>query len=121
MRRHAVQSRTVADFVIERWDLDPYPGDQAPAHVHFGSQEAFCVLSGQLDVRYGAETRRLIEGEHLVIPAGIVHTFATVGDQPARILVVMSPEVQALIAALHAATSPEERDAAWARHNSALA
>ena len=111
----------MADFVIERWDLDPGPGDQAPAHVHHGSEEAFCVLSGQLDVRYGSETRRLKEGDHLVVPAGTVHTFATVGDQPARILVVMSPEIQALIAALHAASSPEERDAAWARHNSALA
>ena len=111
----------MADFVIERWDLDPYPGDQAPPHVHYGSQEAFCVLSGQLDVRYGAETRRLAEGDYVVIPAGTVHTFATVGGRPSRILVVMSPEVQALIAALHAASSPEERDAAWAAHNSALA
>ena len=111
----------MADFVIERWDLEPYPGDQAPPHVHYGSQEAFCVLSGKLDVRHGTETRRLAEGDYLVIPAGTVHTFATVGPQPSRILVVMSPDVQALIVDLHAAGSPQERDAAWARHNSALA
>jgi hypothetical protein len=23
----------MADFVIRRWDLEPYPGDQAPPHV----------------------------------------------------------------------------------------
>lgn len=85
MRRRALQSRAMVDFVIERWHLDPGPGDQAPAHVHHRSEEAFCVLPGQLDVRYGSETRRLTEGEHLVIPASMVHTFATVGDQPARI------------------------------------
>jgi hypothetical protein len=26
-------------FVVRRWDLTPYPGDQAPPHVHRESDE----------------------------------------------------------------------------------
>jgi hypothetical protein len=32
------------DFVVERWDLDPFPGDQAPAHVHHDSDSLIRAL-----------------------------------------------------------------------------
>lgn len=109
------------DFVVRRWDLEPYPGDQAPRHVHHGSDEAFCVVDGVLDVQLGDERRRLARGEFLVVPAGTVHTFATVDDAPATVLAVMTPEVDELVTALHEASTAEERDQVWARYNSALA
>jgi mannose-6-phosphate isomerase-like protein (cupin superfamily) len=40
----------MSDFVVRRWDLEPFDGAQAPPHVHFASDEAFCVVSGQLSV-----------------------------------------------------------------------
>jgi hypothetical protein len=55
-----------------------------------------------------------------VIPAGTTHTFATVDDDGADVLVVMTPEVDELISELHAAAGDAERDAVWARHNSAV-
>lgn len=33
-------------FVIREWNLVPYPGDQAPVHVHHRGDEAFYVLDG---------------------------------------------------------------------------
>jgi mannose-6-phosphate isomerase-like protein (cupin superfamily) len=49
----------MADFVVERWDLDPFPGDQAPPHVHHASDEAFGVVSGRLEVLVGEERKIL--------------------------------------------------------------
>ena len=110
----------MTDFVVRRWDLAPYPGDQAPPHVHHGSDEAFCVLDGRLEVLVGAERRVLKAGDFVVVPAGTTHTFATVGDDPASVLAVMTPEVDALVESLHAAASDEERAGLWARYRSAV-
>jgi uncharacterized cupin superfamily protein len=49
----------VADFVIKEWNLDPYPGDQAPCHVHYGPDEAFYVPDGELEVLEG-DARRIL-------------------------------------------------------------
>ena len=109
------------DFVVRRWELNPYPGDQAPRHVHHGADEAFCVIDGLLDVQLGDERRRLSRGEFLVVPAGMIHTFATDDDTPAVVLAVMTPEVDQLVTALHEASTAEERGRTWARYNSSLA
>jgi quercetin dioxygenase-like cupin family protein len=111
----------MADFVVERWDLGPFPGDQAPPHIHHASDEAFGVISGRLEVLVGDERKVLEPGDLQVVAAGTVHTFATVGDEPVRMYCVMTSEVDALIKALHAASTDEERAAAWADHRSSLA
>ncbi len=108
----------MADFVIRRWDLAHYDGDQAPAHVHHRSDEAFCVLRGRLEVLVGDERRIIGPGEHLTVPAGTTHTFATVDPDGADVLAVMTPEVDQLVAALHSAATEEERATVWARHHS---
>jgi len=110
----------MTDFVVRRWDLAPYPGDQAPPHVHRESDEGFCVLDGRLEVLVGADRRVLEAGEFVVVPAGTTHTFATVGDSPVSVLAIMTPEVDALVESLHAADSDEERSGLWARYRSAI-
>jgi quercetin dioxygenase-like cupin family protein len=108
----------VNDFVLRRWDLQPYPGDQAPPHVHLRSDEAFCVLRGRLEVLVG-DTRRVLEqGEYLTVAAGTTHTFATVDAAGAQVLVVMTREVDELVQALHAVPADEDRASVWARYNS---
>jgi mannose-6-phosphate isomerase-like protein (cupin superfamily) len=102
-------------------DLPHHDGDQAPPHVHHASDEAFCVLRGRLEVLVGEERRIVRAGEHVTIPAGTTHTFATVDQEGADILAVMTPEVDDLVAALHGPMSDEQRDAVWERHRSALA
>ena len=110
----------MADFVIREWNLEPYPGDQAPPHVHHGSDEAFYVLDGEIEVLDGAERRILAAGELAVIPAGTVHTFANRGPGQTRILVVMTPEIDALITALHRGQTGPAAEAIWARYNASV-
>jgi quercetin dioxygenase-like cupin family protein len=111
----------VSDFVMRRWDLAHYSGDQAPPHRHHLSDEGFIVLRGRLEVLVGAERWLLQQGDHVTIPAGTTHTFATVDPEGADVIAVMTPEVDQLVTALHAAATDEERAAVWQRYNSALA
>ena len=67
----------------------------------------------------GSERRRLRAGQYALVPAGIVHTFATVDDEGAQILVVMTPEVDDLVTALHSGSIVEPADL-WAVHRSAV-
>jgi uncharacterized cupin superfamily protein len=110
----------VADFVIREWDLAPYPGDQAPPHVHHCSDEAFYVLDGELEVLEGRKRRVLTAGELAFIPAGTVHTFANRGPAATRVLAVMTPEIDALISALHSGERDGSGETVWARYNSSV-
>jgi mannose-6-phosphate isomerase-like protein (cupin superfamily) len=109
----------MADFVIRRWDLEPYPGDQAPLHVHRSGDEGFVVVRGRLDVVVGPDRLRLEPGEFVVVPAGTPHTFATVGDEPVSVAVAMTPAIDELVRTLHTVT-PEEMPEVWARFDSEL-
>jgi quercetin dioxygenase-like cupin family protein len=112
----------VTDFVIREWNLSPYPGDQAPPHIHHASDEAFYVLDGQLEVLTGDERRTYQTGELAFVSAGTVHTFANRGPDSCRVLVIMTPEVDELISALHLHTEgqAEDKSAVWARYNSSV-
>jgi quercetin dioxygenase-like cupin family protein len=79
------------------------------------------VLRGRLEVLVGDDRRVLGTGEFLIVPAGTRHTFATVDPGGADVLAVMTPEIDRLVAALHSATSDDERGAVWERHRSSLA
>ena len=107
------------DFVIREWTLSPYPGDQAPLHVHHRGDEAFYVLDGRLDVRDGEASHRLETGGLHVVSAGSAHTFATVDDDPVRLLVVMTPEIDRLVERLHSG-DVDDMAALWAEHHSSL-
>jgi quercetin dioxygenase-like cupin family protein len=107
----------VADFVIREWNLKPYPGDQAPPHIHHQSDEAFYVLEGQLEVLTGEERTIYQTGELAFVSAGTVHTFANRGPDDCRMLVIMTPEIDDLISALH---SEDDKSAVWARYRSSV-
>ena len=112
----------MADFVIREWNLAPYPDDQAPPHIHHSSDEAFYVLDGQLEVLTGDERKTLETGQLAFISAGTVHTFANRGPGHCRVLVIMTPEVDELISALHQHTEgqPDDKAAVWAKYNSSV-
>jgi mannose-6-phosphate isomerase-like protein (cupin superfamily) len=109
----------VADFVLREWSLEPYPGDQAPLHIHHRGDEAFYVLAGRLEVQDGDQRRQLKAGELHIVSAGSPHTFATVGEDPVRVLVVMTPEIDRLIDRLHS-DKIQDMAALWAEHHSSL-
>jgi quercetin dioxygenase-like cupin family protein len=64
-------------------------GDGPPPHIHKSEEEAFYVLEGEVNVKIGEQTIRA--GSFVLIPRGTVHTFSTVGTEPAKMLVIISP------------------------------
>jgi quercetin dioxygenase-like cupin family protein len=85
----------------------PAGGGGAPLHRHRGEAEAFYALEGTFTFQLGAGRREVSAGSFVLVPRGLVHTFANAGDTPARCLVVISPagferyfeELGALVAA----------------------
>jgi quercetin dioxygenase-like cupin family protein len=67
------------------------PGYGPPRHVHRNEDEAFFVLSG--DVEFWTKDGTVVKGpgEAVFLPRGVEHTFRVAGDQPARMLTMLTP------------------------------
>ncbi len=79
----------------------------APLHRHLADDEAWYVLEGALGFVRGDERLEARAGAAVLVPAGVVHTFWNASGEKARYLLVMTPRIAALIAALH---DPGARD-----------
>ena len=67
------------------------PGSGPPRHIHHAEDEAFVVLTGEMEVWIEGETRFAGPGQAVFIARGREHTFRAVGDRPARHLVILTP------------------------------
>jgi quercetin dioxygenase-like cupin family protein len=76
----------------------------AKLHVHHSDDEAWHVLDGELTFRYADRTETARAGETVFVSAGIAHTY-TAGEG-ARYLIVLTPRLSALIAALQTNHDP---------------
>ena len=63
----------------------------APLHTHRNEDEYSYVLEGRIGVQLGDEVLEVGPGELVVKPRGIRHAFWNAGDEPARLLEVISP------------------------------
>jgi quercetin dioxygenase-like cupin family protein len=89
--------RTAADSdgEILAFELEVPPGGRVPGgHVHPSQEERFDVVGGIVRFRRGLRSVTAEAGDSVVIPAGIAHRFANVGDEPARILVEVRPALE---------------------------
>ena len=59
------------------------------------------MLDGKLGFRVGEEQREVAAGESLLVPRGTPHSYWNATAQPARYLLVMTPQIHRLIEALH--------------------
>ena len=66
-------------------------GAPPPLHVHDAEEEAFYVLDGMLDLHLGDRITKAGPGAFCLVPRGTAHTFNSIGETPARILVIISP------------------------------
>lgn len=69
-----------------------FDGQTCPYHHHNIKHETFFVVKGTLRMMVGEQERILREGELLVMPPGVGHSFTGVG--PALILEVSMPSVR---------------------------
>lgn len=71
-------------------------------HVHYADDEAWHILEGTLTFRFGDRQVEAAAGTSVFVPAGVPHTYVEVAG-PTRYLMILTPRLRALIAALHAA------------------
>jgi quercetin dioxygenase-like cupin family protein len=82
--------QTGGAYSLVEWEHEPgAPGP--PLHVHDREEEAFYVLSGAVAVSVGGVRTEEGTGAFVLVPRGTPHTFSVVGDEPARMLLILSP------------------------------
>jgi quercetin dioxygenase-like cupin family protein len=90
----------------------------ATLHVHHSDDEAWHVLEGELEFRYSERMEIAGPGTTVFVPAGVAHTYTAGRD--ARYLIVLTPRLSALIAALQADRDPTHQNDIYRRFDSEL-
>jgi mannose-6-phosphate isomerase-like protein (cupin superfamily) len=82
-----------ADAEEVAWaEVEVPPGaPPAPAHRHRRHAESVYVLEGGIAVELGGRRLRMEAGSWLTVPAGVPHAYPASGEQPARLLVLHTP------------------------------
>jgi quercetin dioxygenase-like cupin family protein len=86
-------------------------------HVHHEDDEAWHVIDGQVEFRFADGVEVVGPGSTVFVPAGVAHTYVTSAD--ARYLIVLTPQLEALIEELHSVPAGEHA-AVYRRHASEL-
>jgi uncharacterized cupin superfamily protein len=90
----------------------------AMLHIHHSDDEAWHVLEGELIFRYSDRAETIGPGMTVFVPAGVAHTYSAGAD--ARYLIVLTPRLSALIAALQADRNPAHQREIYRRFDSEL-
>ena len=107
-------SATGKSFSIHEWR----GSGPSTLHVHHSDDEAWHVLEGELTFRYADRTEIAGPGTTVFVPAGVAHTYTTSAD--ARYLIILTPRLKALIAALQADRDPSHQHEIYRRFESQL-
>ena len=107
-------SATGNSFSIHEWR----GSGPAKLHLHHRDDEAWHVLSGELTFRYAGRTETAGPGTTVFVPAGVAHTYTTSPD--ARYLIILTPRLSALIAALQSDRDPLHQANIYRRFDSEL-
>jgi len=100
----AVADQTGGDFSLMERTVPP-GARTPPPHRHVNCSEAFFVLEGTITFWLDEDSLVGRAGDFLLVPRGAGHTFGNRGDEPARLLVLHAPAMDAYFA---------ELDALWA-------
>ncbi len=77
-------------------------GGRAPQpHVHPDCTEAFFLREGSLRFLLDGEPADVDVDGFVLVPGGVAHTFANVGTEPARVLIIHSPALDGYFRDLH--------------------
>jgi len=111
---HQPFSAAGQSFEIHEWR----GSGPATLHVHHADDEAWHVLAGEITFRFADRTETAGPGQTIFVPAGVAHTYTTGPD--ARYLIVLTPRLRALIAALQADRDPTHQHDIYRRFQSEL-
>ena len=96
----AVAAQTGGDFSLMERTVPP-GGRIPPAHRHTNCSEAYFVLEGTVAFWLDGESLSGGPGDFLLVPRGAAHTFGNQGSEPARLLVLHAPAMDAYFEELH--------------------
>jgi quercetin dioxygenase-like cupin family protein len=82
-------------FVVAETTLAP-GGFEPPLHLHREIAESLYVLAGRLDLQVGDERRIAVPGTFVSIPEGVAHTMSVAGEEPVRMLMILSNPARAM-------------------------
>jgi quercetin dioxygenase-like cupin family protein len=63
----------------------------AAPHRHPGQLETFSLVSGSLAMKVAGRRRTVTTGEDVAVPAGTPHAWGNTGDEPAHVIVRLTP------------------------------
>ena len=99
----------------------PALGDGPPAHHHDRYDEAFYVLEGEMEFCVDDVTDRVTAGSMAFVARGATHSFRNPSAEPARMLVVTTPEAVDLIRRMpEGAHDPAAQRALFGEHDSVI-
>ena len=101
----AIAAQTGGDFSLMERRVPPR-GRRPLPHRHVNCSEAFWVLEGTITFVLDGVEQRGRRDDFLLVPRGAAHTFGNDGGEPARLLVLHAPAMDAYFA---------ELDALWSR------
>jgi mannose-6-phosphate isomerase-like protein (cupin superfamily) len=85
------------------FDLYEWSGSGAGyLHVHYADDEAWHILEGTLTFRFADRQIEAAAGTSVFVPAGVAHDYFEAAG-PTRYLIILTPRLRELIAALQAA------------------
>jgi len=96
----AVAAQTGGDFSLMERTLPP-GGRMPPAHRHTNCSEAFFVLDGAITFWVDGDQAVGGPGDFLLVPRGAAHTLGNSSPEPARLLVLHAPAMDAYFEELH--------------------
>lgn len=121
MHFKATAATTGGRFSLMERTLPP-GGRMPPPHIHVDCDEAYFVLDGTVAFVLDGEERTEGPQTFVLVPGGTAHTFGNRSNEPARLLVLHSPALDAYFAELEALwrrpqpPTVEEERALMSRH-----
>jgi mannose-6-phosphate isomerase-like protein (cupin superfamily) len=103
----AVAAQTGGDFSLMERTVPP-GARTPPPHRHVNCSEAFFVLEATITFWLDSAQLAGRAGDFLLVPRGAAHTFGNQGAEPARLLVLHAPAMDAYFAELDALWSGAE-------------
>jgi quercetin dioxygenase-like cupin family protein len=95
--------------VGQSFDIQEWSGSGPDyLHVHYADDEAWHILEGTLTFRFSDREVEAPAGTTVFVPAGVPHSYFE-AHGPTRYLIIMTPRLRELIAALHAAPLEEHK------------
>ena len=117
----AIAAQTGGDFSLMERTVPPR-GRRPLPHRHVNCSEAFWVLDGTITFVFDGVEQHGGPDDFLLVPRGAAHTFGNDGTEPARLLVLHAPAMDAYFTELEALWSrpepptPDEERALMARY-----